>query len=188
MGFPVLGFGYGRDACREELLLQEDGLSVGQFTTKANDMKFAVAPDGFEFVSVHSTALLDRARLVISATIMVQLDSLGDDIHPVIITDWIFDQLSPETQRFFILHEVGHHLLGHVGEITRVANDAKRPRDLQAEIEADRYAATIVGPTQAIAALDEARLYLRRLCFKKVNTNELEQRSNILWRNASRSA
>ena len=62
-------------------------------------------------------------------------------------------ECSPERQRFTIAHELGHILLGHVGEADLV-NREPDPRDNPIEQEANVFASRLLAPACVLWALD----------------------------------
>ena len=62
-------------------------------------------------------------------------------------------ECSPERQRFTIAHELGHILLGHVGEHTLV-NREQSAKDNPIEQEANVFASRILAPACVLWALD----------------------------------
>lgn len=62
-------------------------------------------------------------------------------------------QCSPERQRFTVAHELGHILLGHVGEYELV-NREPDPRDNPIEQEANVFASRLLAPACVLWALD----------------------------------
>ena len=63
-----------------------------------------------------------------------------------------FDELSEETQRFIVGHELGHYKY-HQEKVT----NPEYVRDINDEFEADEYAASIVGFENAIKGLEEIK-------------------------------
>ena len=60
---------------------------------------------------------------------------------------------SPERQRFTIAHELGHILLGHVGQY-KLVNREPDPGDNPIEQEANVFASRLLAPACALWALD----------------------------------
>lgn len=84
---------------------------------------------------------------------------LGSDRSFVMVDEW-FLKLSPETQEALLYHEMGHINLGHM-EISLNTNALEREiKSLEGDIdyremEADDYAASVVGRRRMIDALEE---------------------------------
>ena len=66
---------------------------------------------------------------------------------------FVSDQCSPERQRFTIAHELGHILLGHVGQADLV-NREPDPGDNPIEQEANVFASRLLAPACVLWALD----------------------------------
>ena len=62
-------------------------------------------------------------------------------------------ECSPARQRFTVAHELGHILLGHVGEY-RLVNREPNPRDNPIEQEANVFASRLLAPACVLWALD----------------------------------
>lgn len=65
----------------------------------------------------------------------------------------VSDQCSPERQRFTVAHELGHILLGHVGE-AELVNREPGPGDNPIEQEANVFASRLLAPACVLWALD----------------------------------
>lgn len=82
------------------------------------------------------------------------IDTNGQYVSvPVIVTDDLFDELSENTKRFIILHELGHFNL-HIDKIVAQANYT---RNLNDEFQADEYAIPELGVENVIKALKEMK-------------------------------
>ena len=70
-------------------------------------------------------------------------------------TPYIFvsEDCTPERQRFTIAHELGHILLGHVGE-GNLVNREPDPTDHPMEREANVFASRLLAPACVLWALD----------------------------------
>lgn len=85
-----------------------------------------------------------------------EIDSCGDgkagivDGQPIIFVN---AETSPERQRFTIAHEVGHILLGHVGEY-KLVNREPSPEDNPIEQAANVFASRLLAPACVLWALD----------------------------------
>ena len=88
-------------------------------------------------------------------------NGLGESI---IITNKLFDHFSFDTKKAVIQHEVGHHVLGHLdNELSLMAYNNLRSiypfvgHVISIELEADAYAASVVGNECMINALKELK-------------------------------
>lgn len=84
--------------------------------------------------------------------------------QPIIIFNSEFRTLSKATQKAVMNHEVGHHVLGHLdNEMALAAYNGVRGlypllgQVISIELEADAYAASVVGNDNMIAALQELK-------------------------------
>lgn len=84
--------------------------------------------------------------------------------QPVIAIGSAFSTLSESTQAAIIQHEVGHHVLGHLDNMVALTsyNGVRNIYPLTGnvisiELEADAYAASIVGNSSMVDALKELR-------------------------------
>lgn len=66
---------------------------------------------------------------------------------------YVSELCSPERQRFTIAHELGHILLGHVGE-AELVNREPGPGDNPIEQEANVFASRLLAPACVLWALD----------------------------------
>ena len=66
---------------------------------------------------------------------------------------FVSDACSPERQRFTIAHELGHLLLGHVGQ-AELVNREPDPGDNPIEHEANVFASRLLAPACVLWALD----------------------------------
>lgn len=81
-------------------------------------------------------------------------DSNGKSvIVPVIVTDDLYEELSENTKRFIILHELGHFNL----QIDKIVARNNYKRNLLDEFQADEYAMPTLGTEKVISALKEMK-------------------------------
>lgn len=92
-----------------------------------------------------------------------------------IFVDNVFMDLSPETQQFIIEHEIGHIMHRHKTELKQRQWDMFWGKVHQHEIEADQYAAHMVGKEAAIRALKEL--------YKITYNRELKRRAKLIAKN-----
>ena len=173
---PIIGFGYFRDELRERRLRQRKKRSLGAFSPEINDMRWEETGDGFEYVHIHSTEILSCANMLVSAATYIELGN-DPEPQPAVIVDWVFDRLSADTQEFFLQHEIGHLKCGH---LMQRDDSEKTKRSFSEELEADEYAASVIGAQQAVTALQQSGIYLRRLAFVRWDPTEFQLRIRVL--------
>lgn len=97
-------------------------------------------------------------------------------------------QSSPERQRFTIAHELGHILLGHVGEYEMI-NREPSPEDNPIEQEANVFASRLLAPSCVLWALDArtpeeiadvCRISYQSASFRAERMTELYKREKFL--------
>ena len=173
---PIIGFGYFCDVLREYHRRRCIELPVDSFNSTINNMRWEETEDGFEYVLIHSTEILFRAKLLIAAATYIELDG-GPNPVPAVIVDWVFDHLDTRCQSFFLQHEIGHLKYKH---LLKRGKTSKLKRDICEEYEADRYAAAVLGTSNAVAALKDAEKYLIRLRFARWEPEEFRLRQYAL--------
>lgn len=83
-----------------------------------------------------------------ACTTMLQFGNwFHNEMVPVIFITEEFASLSRLVKTYIILHEKGHHVLGHMN------NGGMKKRNIEKEIEADLYAASKLGKENVIAAM-----------------------------------
>lgn len=106
------------------------------------------------FILIKNPELLGYYGLAITGLMFLQIDGI-DNYVPGLVMDAEFDELSEETQRFIVGHELGHYKY-HQEKVT----NPEYIRDTNDEYEADEYAASIVGFENAIKGLEEIKAKL----------------------------
>ena len=106
------------------------------------------------FILIKNSELLGYHGLAITGLMFLQIDGI-DNYVPGLVMDAEFDELSEETQRFIVGHELGHYKY-HQEKVTT----PEYVRDINDEYEADEYAASIVGFENAIKGLEEIKAKL----------------------------
>ena len=91
-----------------------------------------------------------------------QILSFGDRKVPFITIDGLFNEVSTESQAFFINHELGHFNL-HQDLLS--GKEVKLVRNDTMEFEADEFAMKIVGKEIAIKALEEMKEIIKTMNF-----------------------
>lgn len=101
------------------------------------------------FMFIRNSELLGCYGIAITGLVLLTIEGV-DDYVPAIIMDNDFEELSDNTKRFIIAHELGHYN-HHISKIT----NPNYVRDINDEFEADEYAASKVGFQSAVFALEE---------------------------------
>lgn len=124
------------------------------------------------FILIKNPELLGYYGLAITGLMFLQIEGI-DNYVPGLIMDAEFDELSEETQRFIVGHELGHYKY-HQEKVT----NPEYVRDINDEFEADEYAANIVGLENAIKGLEEIKAKLDEVScgFNVVGMQEIDKR------------
>lgn len=103
------------------------------------------------FILVKNPELLGYYGLAITGLMFLQIEGV-DNYVPGLVMDSEFEELSYETQRFIVGHELGHYMYHQ----EKVVNP-EYVRDINDEFEADEYSASIIGFEAAINGLKEIK-------------------------------
>lgn len=142
--------------------------------------KFAYNPSKIYFKSQVNECgyILERNSYAVASKnisfAMLQIVQFPDESAPVITTDYLFELLSDDSKEFIINHEIGHYIYHE--EILLDGVDITTERNVNMEMEADSYAAEIVGNEVAIEALSELISIFKSLCAPEEGIVELENR------------
>lgn len=116
----------------------------------------------------------------------------GNDGKSLIVDDQavilVSDQCPPARQRFTAAHELGHILLGHVGEY-QLVNREPSPTDNPIEQEANVFASRVLAPACVLWALDVrtpeqisklCQISYQAACFRAERMKILYERNKFL--------
>lgn len=99
----------------------------------------------------------------------------------VVLIDDTFDELPENTREFVLLHEVCHLLNGHDEDLIERIKCIRKGEVYPNEIEADKYAADILGTDIAIESLKNIRaICVVKLGRKSLVTKEFDLRMKAL--------
>jgi len=118
------------------------------------------------FMAIKSTEMLTNYGFSMIAFTPVKKDN---EIRPLIIVDFDFEDLTKEAQEFLIYHELGHFYKQYDKTVAALNNGVALDRDLNDEFEADEYSMSIVGKENAIKGLCDAIELIEETSF---GTNE----------------
>ena len=118
------------------------------------------------------------------------------EIRALILTDAIFDELSPKSQEFLLLHEKGHIANGDLlraiddgtkpaGRIEKIlsiipGHQFRRNRKSDEELRADAYAADRLGADAGIRALMESKALMKAPIGSIRSGKEIDRRIKAL--------
>lgn len=102
-------------------------------------------------IILKSSELVGYFGFTISALMMLNIEGV-DHYVPGIIVDDVFDEITFDSKKFMIAHELGHYEK-HIGKVVkpdyvRVIND---------EYEADEFSAEMIGYEKAIKSLEDVK-------------------------------
>ena len=103
------------------------------------------------FILIKNPELLGYYGLAITGLMFLNIEGVEGYV-PGLIMDREFSELSYETQRFIVGHELGHYKY-HQDKVV----NPEYVRDINDEFEADEYAASIVGFENAIKGLEDIK-------------------------------
>lgn len=89
-----------------------------------------------------------------------------------VFTDVHFRNMSKSTQKAILAHEMGHYKCNHTPSITYTYDrliHILKGKVLSMELEADAYAANVVGKENMIKALLELKQYLKGISAKEID-------------------
>ena len=121
----------------------------GGFANYINSLKLTydlIDEDGF--IVVTDDTIVYGSGFTGACTTMLQFGNwFHSEMVPVIFLTKEFASLPRLVKSYIILHEKGHHVLGHM------SNGGMKKRDIEKEIEADLYAVSKLGKENVIAAM-----------------------------------
>ena len=138
-------------------------------------------PGGVPCLWVKSSKIVNHA----GGAVAVITYTTGDDGSKLtMITDVLYDRISPLGQEFIQAHEAGHIVAGHLGsadEATEASSDdidglVLRTRDIEKEFEADRYAVAQLGKRRTVRAMKEFRRLMMDNPWLEFDCAELDAR------------
>lgn len=99
------------------------------------------------FIVVTDNTVVYGSGFTGACTTMLRFGNLfHSEMVPVIFLTEEFASLPKLVKSYIVLHEKGHHVLGHI-------NNGMSKRDIEKEIEADLYAVSKLGKEEVIAAM-----------------------------------
>ena len=174
--------GYLLDLCAEKKRMEEAGLKTDGTELNPSVQKYTymeIAGE-LEFDVIKSTVAVRRFRGSFAVAMYTVCDG---EARPTILVDRFFEQVSDRSQRLILAHEVGHIRHGDIGtpEQALASEDsddeiAVTPRNLALELEADRYAASMVGKYEALRAMKEIRRLMAKNKWMHSSIDEINLR------------
>ncbi len=95
--------------------------------------------------------------------------------YPLIVTDNLYDELSENTKRFIILHELGHFKF----QLDKLRDSNNYKRNIEYECQADMYAVPELGKENVIKALNE----IKNIVFIPESSHEIRKRIKNIKKN-----
>ena len=122
----------------------------GGFGNYINSLKLTYdMKDDDGFIVVTDDTIVYGSGFTGACTTMLQFGNwFHSELVPVIFLTEEFASLAPTVKEYIIMHEKGHHELGHM------SNGGMKKRDIEKEIEADLYAVSKLGKDAVIAAME----------------------------------
>lgn len=169
------------DAIIEEMdRLEEAGYDTegdGIFP-EVNPGTIITLPDGNRIQRYISNLVINHMGAVVAAAVHLVDD---DGSHEAaIITDCLYDQLSPNAKRYVLAHEAGHIACNHLNTSSQLLASNEdiclKNRNIQHEYDADAYAASILGKEVVLAAMKELWHLMKKNSWIGFNFKELKDR------------
>lgn len=122
---------------------------VGGFENYINSLNITYdLKDSDGFIVLTDDTVVYGSGFTGACTTMLQFGNwFHNEMVPVIFLTKEFASLPRLVKSYIILHEKGHHVLGHM------SNGGMTKRDIEKEIEADLYAVSKLGKENVIAAM-----------------------------------
>ena len=102
-------------------------------------------------ITIKSSELISCYGFAVSALLLLNLQDV-DYYVPAILVDDNFDDLTFDSKRFMVAHELGHYEK-HSEKVTK----PDYVRDINDEYEADEFAAEMIGYELAIKGLEDVK-------------------------------
>ena len=103
------------------------------------------------YITIKCSELISCYGFAVSALLLLDLQDV-DCYVPAILVDSNFDELTFDSKRFMVAHELGHY----EKHSEKVVNP-DYVRDINDEYEADEYAAEMIGYELAIKGLEDVK-------------------------------